>query len=115
MDPKQTATLDGEDMAMIERTVLVKLKESHAGEAERREVASHSREALSSIPGVTGVTVAVAADEKSSGSWDLVMTVRFAALEDVPTYAAHPLHRAYVDDYLRPRMETIRAWNFETV
>lgn len=100
---------------MIERTVLVKLRESYAGEAERREIASHSREALSRVPGVTGVTVAVAADEKTSGSWDLVMTVRFAALENVSTYGAHPLHRTYVDDYLRPRMETIKAWNFETV
>ena len=100
---------------MIERTVLVKLKEPYAGEVERREVASHSQKALARIPGVTGVTVAVAADEKTSGSWDLVITVRFAALEDVPTYGAHPVHRAYVDDYLRLRMEALKAWNFETV
>jgi hypothetical protein len=100
---------------MIERIVLVKLKEQYAGEAERHEVASHSQEVLASVPGVTSVTVAVAADEKSSGGWDLAITVRFAALEDVPTYGAHPAHRAYVDDYLRPRMEMIKAWNFETV
>ena len=100
---------------MIERTVLVKLKDSFTGEAERREVASHSREALAVVPGVTGVTVAVAADEKTAGTWDLAITVRFAALEDVPTYGSHPAHRAYVDDYLRPRVETLKAWNFEVV
>jgi hypothetical protein len=100
---------------MIERTVLVKLKEPFTGEVERREIASYSRDALAIVPGVTGVSVAVAADEKSSTSWDLAIAVRFDALEDVPAYGAHPAHRAYVDDYLRPRMETLKAWNFEVL
>jgi hypothetical protein len=59
--------------------------------------------------------VAVAADDKASDSWDLCITVRLSALKDVPSYGAHPAHRAYVDDYLRPRMETLKAWNFEAV
>jgi hypothetical protein len=100
---------------MIERIVLVKLKDPYAGEAARREIARHSLGVLTRVPGVTGVTVAVAADEKTSGRWDLVLSVRFAALEDLPPYGAHPRHRAYVDDYLRPRMDAIEAWNFETV
>jgi len=100
---------------MIERTVLVKLKESFASEDSRREVACHSQEVLARVPGVTGVAIAVAADETTAGSWDLVITVRFAALEDVPIYRAHPVHRTYVDDYLRPRAEILKAWNFKTV
>jgi hypothetical protein len=42
------------------------------------------------------------------------MTVRFDSLDDVAPYVAHPQHRTYVDEYLRPKLELIKAWNFET-
>jgi hypothetical protein len=34
-------------------------------------------------------------------------------MEDIPPYAAHPEHRAYVDEFLRPKLESIAAYNFE--
>lgn len=99
---------------MIERIVLFKLKDAHANDAARREVAAHSRDALEKVPGVRGVSVGVPADEASAKSWDLSIVVRFDAMDDVAPYLAHPDHRRYVDEYMRPRMEVVKAWNFET-
>lgn len=100
---------------MIERIVLVRLKEGFADAEERAEIASYSREALIRIPGVTGINVGVAADDTSPTGWDLCIRVHFDSLGDVAPYAAHPDHRAYVDQYLRPKLDIIKAWNFESV
>jgi hypothetical protein len=98
---------------MIERIVLFKLKAEHTHDAARREVAAHSREVLASVPGVEEVRVGTPADDAAEKSWDLSVVVRFASLEAVEAYRVHPTHRAYVDDYMRPRMEVVKAWNFE--
>jgi len=104
-----------EASVVIERVVLIKLQAASADHEQRGEIARHSREALLGVPGVRGVTVALAADERAAADWDLCLTVRFDTIEDIPGYVAHPLHRAYVDDYLRPRVEFIKAWNFEVM
>lgn len=98
---------------MIERIVLLQMNDEHATPAELGQVAAHSREILPGLPGVTGCHVGLAADENTAGSWHLALVLRFASLDDIPPYAAHPDHRAYVDDYLRPRLESIVAFNFE--
>ena len=97
---------------MIERVVVVKLKKG-ADRDTRSDVARYSREALRKIPGVMDVRAAVACDERSAAGWDLCFTVRFASLADVEGYVGHPDHRAYVDQYLRPKIESIAAHNFE--
>ncbi|RMH36529.1 MAG: Dabb family protein [Deltaproteobacteria bacterium] len=98
---------------MIERYVFIKLSDAHATDAGRAEVIAKTRDALAAIPGVQGVTVGAPADEASRASWDVSIAVRFARLEDVATYRDHPAHRAYVDEFLAPRAEVIKAWNFE--
>jgi hypothetical protein len=100
---------------MIERIVLFKLKGEHANDAERRRVAEHSREVLAAIPGVESVSVGVPADPSAEKSWDLSLVVRFASLDAVEPYRVHPAHRRYVDEYMRPRMEVVKAWNFESL
>jgi hypothetical protein len=100
---------------MIERTVLIKLESVFCEPDQRRRIAVHSRDTLSAVPGVLAVEAGVPADPKTEGDWDLCLKVRFASVDDIPGYALHPRHRSYVDDYLRPKLETIRAWNFESV
>ena len=39
--------------------------------------------------------------------------VRVISLEDVDPYREHPVHRSYVDDFLKPRLAVLKAWNFE--
>lgn len=97
---------------MIHRIVLVKLTDEHATPTIQAEVVEHTRVALSGLPGVKGVAAGAPADPKSAESWDLSIVVIFEAIDDVAPYLEHPQHRAYVDEYLRPRMECIKAWNF---
>ena len=41
------------------------------------------------------------------------MIERYISMADIEPYRVHPDHRAYVDEFLKPRMEIIKAWNFE--
>ncbi len=97
---------------MIERIVLIKLHDEHANDATRAEVAEYSRQVLPSIPGLKNVAVGLPADEQSAASWDIEILAHFDSVDDIAPYLAHPDHRAYVDDYLQPKMACIKAWNF---
>ncbi len=98
---------------MIERYVFIKLKDAHATPTGRAELVEETKAKLPGLPGVLGVTVGTPADEAAEKAWDMSIVVRFAKLEDVEAYRVDPVHRAYVDEFLRPRVETIKAWNFE--
>jgi len=98
---------------MVERYVMVKLREDLAHPAGRAEVAAHSRAALAAVPGVVAVRAAHPADEATAHGWDLSIVVSFASLSDVEPYRVHPLHLEYVERYLGPRMTFKKVWNFE--
>ena len=95
---------------MIERTVLIRLKPEIRPEA--RTVAAHTEEVLAEAAGVLHVHTAVAADTRTEQVWDLMIALRFETLEAVEAYRADPRHRKYLEVYLRPLLETIRAFNW---
>jgi hypothetical protein len=97
---------------MIERIVLIKVEESHASSVSLQEIAEHSQRVLAALPGVRSVHVGVAADESTSRNWDLSLVLVFDSLEDLEPFRLHPDHRAYVDEYLKPMMTGIQAFNF---
>jgi len=96
---------------MIERIVLVKLTDRAV--PNRQAIADYSREVLKRIPGVKDVHVGQPADGPSAAAWDLALVLHFESANDLDPYRLHPDHRAYVDNYLKPRMDAIKAWNFE--
>ena len=98
---------------MIQRIVLLELTPDASGEESRREVAAHSRTVLAALPGVLSVTVGVAVSDAAAPRWDLSLVLTFASTDDLEPYRVHPDHRAYVDEYLRPRLAAIEAFNFE--
>jgi hypothetical protein len=98
----------------IDRYVFLKFKPEYGNPEARSEAAAHSRQALAAVPGVSAVRVGVPADDAATASWDLSIVVTFERIEDVEPYRVHPLHRAYVDEYLTPRIVVIKAWNFDT-
>ncbi len=98
---------------MIERVVLVKLSDAYANEDGRYKVVQHARRVLPLIPGVSSVSVGPPADPRSLESWDVSMILRFERIEDVERYRVDPDHRAFVDEFLTPRMAVIKAWNFD--
>jgi len=98
---------------MIERIVLFKLKDEYCNDSARAEIAERTRRDIGALPMVRAVSVGVPADADSEKSWDISLIVRFDTLDDVEAYAVDPDHRAYVDDFMRARIEVIKAWNFE--
>ena len=97
---------------MIERIILIKFTDEYATDAARDEIASDTRKAFSNIPGVQRLVVGIPCDEHAIRSWDLSIAVSFNTLSDVDHYREDPLHRSFVDDYLKPRMVVLKAWNF---
>ena len=98
---------------MIQRVVAIKLKSAYSN--DRETVARHSREVLGEIPQVVHIDVATPGDERCRSSWDLCLLVRFDDLDAVERYRADKRHRAYVDVFLKPKLEVIKVWNFELV
>lgn len=98
---------------MIERIVLLQLTEEYTSSKALDDVAEHSRHVLPGLPGVLDCHVGLAADERTASSWHISLLLRFESLDDIPPYAAHPDHRAYVDEFLRPKLASISAFNFE--
>ncbi len=95
---------------MIERTVLIRLKPEIRQEVST--VAAHTREVLGDAVGVLHVHTAVAADPRTEQVWDLMISLRFETLDAVERYRADPRHRKYLEVYLRPLLESIRAFNW---
>ena len=100
---------------MIQRVVVIKLKDAYANDADRAQVAGHTREVLARIGGVRHLDVATPGDERCGRSWDLCILLRFDDIEAVEAYRVDETHRAYADVFLKPMLEVIRVWNFELV
>ena len=98
---------------MIQRIVLLKLNDDLATDEVRQEVAAHSRSVLEALPGVRSVQVGVAADPATEEGCDVSLVLHFDTVADLEPYRVHPDHRAYVDEYLAPRLAAIEAFNFE--
>ena len=97
---------------MIERKVFVKLKDAYANPQGRIEVRDRTLADFPNIPGVVDVAVGIPADDHALAAWDVCLVIRFDRYEDVAPYSVHPIHVAYLDDFLNPRAEVKKAWNF---
>lgn len=97
---------------MIERYVFIRLKEPYGEPDNRAQLVARSK-ALATLPGVRSLRVGSPADDRAQEAWDISLALTFDDLEAVETYRLHPEHRAYVDDFLTPRLAAIKAWNFE--
>lgn len=95
---------------MIERIVLLKLKPECA--AEVSAICARTEEALEKLPQVREIEASPAAEDRTAGAWDLCIRLRFDSLDDVAAYLPHPAHRLLVDEYLKPRVEKLKAFNF---
>jgi hypothetical protein len=97
---------------MIERHVLIKLKAEHANPASRAEIAAATLKAIEAIAQVRAVSVGVPADEHATSAWDISLVVDFDSLADVQPYMDDPGHQRFTVEYLRPKVEVVKHWNF---
>jgi len=98
---------------MIERYVFLKLKDEYATDDGRIEVAKKTQQVLGAMDMVEAVVVGIPADEASTAAWDLSARLQFASNEDLEKYVDDPAHKSYVEEFLAPRTEVVKAWNFE--
>ena len=97
---------------MIRRFVFFRFKEAYRGVDAKAEILERTHEVLQTVPGVLDYEVGTPADEKASAAWDLSISVGFETRESLAAYIADPEHRRYVDEFIKPRLEVIKAWNF---
>lgn len=97
---------------MIERHVYLKFKDEFVNDQAIDDVVSTTPAMLSTVPQVRGLRIGRPCDAKSRDAWDLVLVVAFDSADDVEAYRVHPDHKRYYLEYLKPRLEVIKAWNF---
>ena len=97
---------------MIQRVVVVKLRDAYSNDETRATVKAKTLEVLKDAHGVVGLEVGLPSDERSRKAWDLCIFVRFASMED-ELYRTDKVHRAYADVFLKPMLDTIKVWNFD--
>jgi len=96
----------------IERHVYIKLNADHATDRGRTEVVERTR-TLATIPGVRNCEVGVAADANALTAWDVTIRLTFDSIDAVEPYRDHPVHRSYLEEFLKPRLSVLKAWNFD--
>lgn len=97
---------------MIERVVLIKLKPEYVADATR--VAADSEAVLRTAPGVRSMHAGPGVGRRTTERWDLGLVLRFDDMDAVQRYRAHPIHRKYLEVYLRPMLDAIEVYNFES-
>ncbi len=93
----------------IVRIVKVRFSDSHRRPEARAAVAAEAKAVFPTIPGVVSFRAGVPTDPEADV--DVVLLVGFAQEEDIEPYRAHPIHVAFVEDTLKPRMERLEAVN----
>ena len=76
------------------------------------DILSETHRVLQTVPGVEMYEIGTPADEKAMAAWDLSITATFASRAVLESYIQHPRHREYVDEFIKPKLEVIKAWNF---
>ncbi len=98
---------------MFERFVYLKLKEEWGTGEGLALVVKESARVLPSIPGVVSCRSGQPADAHAAKGWDLCLILSFASLDDIESYRVHPDHVDFLENFLGPKVEAKRVWNFE--
>ncbi|HMA62195.1 MAG TPA: Dabb family protein [bacterium] len=88
---------------MIQRIVLMNINEN-----DIEKVIEKSKQVLPSIPQVKSLQVGALKDDSV---YNLALIILFENREDVKSFSPHPVHRDYVDNFLKPKLEDIKAYN----
>jgi hypothetical protein len=88
------------------------LKDEYRTDTKRAEIASHSESTLREVPQVREIRVVTALDDKTREDWDMLLAIRLDGIEDLEPFRVNPIHREYVDSYLKPKIAQIKGWNF---
>jgi hypothetical protein len=97
---------------MIRRFVFFRFLKPYRTEEAMGEIISRSHAVLGGSDDVVSYEIGTASDTQSLAAWDVSITATFMDQHALEAYIVHPAHRAYVDEFIKPRLEVIKAWNF---
>jgi len=98
---------------MFHRIILLKLNNAYATDEGRSDMGLHSRRVLSDLNGVHSVRIGFPADPASARSWDVSITLHFSSNDDFQSCLADPDYDYFFEEWLKPRISFIKAWNFK--
>ena len=91
---------------MIERIVLINIK----NEKSLDKVFKETKKVIPILPGVKSFKTGKLLNNES---YNFYLSMTFNSLEDIEKFSPHPKHRDYVDNFLKPLMDNIVAYNVE--
>jgi hypothetical protein len=94
---------------MLQHTVLFKLKEDIALSMVDK-ILAEAREKLVRIPGVSNLRAGIPAFDNEE--WDFCLSMDIPGPAELEAYRTHPLHVAYVTDFIRPNTTDRRSLDF---
>ncbi len=99
---------------MLKHIILWTLK-SELTETEKQSVKAKAKAELEALSGkIEGlVSIKVHTDGLSTSNTDMMLDSVFTDKEALARYAAHPLHLAAANDYIRPYYSERRCFDFE--
>ena len=99
---------------MLKHVILWTLK-SELSEAEKQSARENTKAQLEALAGkIEGlVSIKVHIDGLSTSNVDMMLDSVFTDKEALARYAAHPLHVAAADNYIRPYYSERRCFDFE--
>lgn len=97
---------------MIRRCVFFRFEEAFQSAEANAEIVAHTCTVFRQIESVLSFEVGRPADAHADAAWDVMIVATFKDEVALAAYAIDLGHRAYVDDFIRPKLKVRKAWNF---
>ncbi len=91
---------------MIERIVLINIK----NDVSLDNVFQETKKVIPILPGVISFKMGKVLNNEN---YNFYLSMTFDSLKDIEKFSPHPKHRDYVDNFLKPKMMDIVAYNVE--
>ena len=88
---------------MIQRIVLLQIKND-----QMDNVIKESKKIIPNLPKVKSLQVGRLDNDSN---FNLALIILFDNLQDIAEFSPNPIHRDYVDNFLKPKIERIKAYN----
>ena len=90
----------------------MKFRDDYQSPADIKIVLTELRKVLSINSSINAFAFRVGADSASCKAWDLSLTLDFLNMEDFENYQRDQKYIRLMEEFLAPKLEVIKAWNF---
>jgi hypothetical protein len=94
------------------RYVQIKLKADQASAKSLDSIVTTSVATLQKISGVIACRAMLPAEPSTKEAWDLCLVLDFESVDAIEHYRVHPDHQTFLKEFLGPKVEAKKVWNF---